>query len=187
VAGDELFPDDEAATVGQQSLGLAADDYSTGRWPDPAERAQQSEQIARVSSLTATPCRVCSVGRVATLAPAMLCADCLRDLDATRAHVDGVYEAAHRVAADAEAVWNSLLDAAPTDVQARWERASAILSAGPASDAFRRTWQAEIAAQSALGRILAAHDALTAAEAHYATIVGWRNAAEVEINAANAA
>ena len=142
VASDELFPDEPAAPA----------------TPDTLARP------------TLTPCRVCAVGRVLVGAPARLCPDCLRDLAATRAHV----ERAEGAAADALL---AACAAADDQTLARWRRAEALLLSGQADAApgFWETWQKHLAARSPLGAILAAHEAL-------GKVQTWASAALAEID-----
>lgn len=144
VASDELFPDEPAA-------------------PDVADT------LARP---TLTPCRVCAVGRVLVGAPARLCPDCLRDIDATRAHVE------RAVAAAADALLQAGA-AADDQTLARWRKAEALLLSGHADAApgFWETWRRHIAARSPLGAILAAHEAL-------GKVQTWARAALAEIGEA---
>lgn len=142
VASDELFPDEPAAPA----------------TPDTLARP------------TLTPCRVCAVGRVLVGAPARLCPDCLRDLAATRAHIETTWQAAV----------DSLLAAcaaADDATLARWRRAEALLLSGQsdAAPGFWETWQKHLAARSPLGAILAAHEAL-------GKVQTWASAALAEID-----
>lgn len=119
---------------------------------------------------TLTPCRVCAVGRVLVGAPARLCPDCLRDVAATRAHV----ERAEGAAADALL---AACAAADDQTLARWRRAEALLLSGQsdAAPGFWETWQKHLAARSPLGAILAAHEAL-------GKVQTWASAALAEID-----
>ena len=97
-----------------------------------------------------------------------LCGDCLTDLAAARAHVERVLEAA----ADAFLAAQTAADDATLT---RWRKAEALLSNPPAG--FWETWQKHTAAQTPLGAILAAHEALERLQA-------WAGRAKEELDAA---
>ena len=165
VAGDELFPD---------------------------------EQPQRPVLTIAARCAVHDLPIQIPAAGPRLCGDCLADLASARAHVERVLEAAPdhpaalrflgvarfklgrqdegiallRQAADAFLAAQTAADDATLT---RWRKAEALLSNPPAG--FWETWQKHTAAQTPLGAILAAHEALERLQA-------WAVGAVTELEAA---
>lgn len=135
---------------------------------------------------TATPCAVCAVGRVATMAPARLCPACLSDLEITRAHVEGVLiSAMAHVERQADA-WQQALCAVDEATLARFRKAERLLETGTArtTKGFVETWHNETQARTPLGVVLLAYEAYQTALQALKEQRDWAVRAMREIEAA---
>lgn len=138
---------------------------------------------------TRITCRVCRLPAIVSIHhPALLCINCLIDLDITAAHVAAVRAAAERRNLDARDAWDAALSAADGPSRARWakvEQARTAIEEGKASEAaFAATWHRARAAGDAFAALLLAWEAKEEIGQACIEQLAWCDAAEREIAAA---